>query len=223
VAAADLRRLTGMAPVAPFTLGLRLSDPIAPPDLPQSLVAEAQERRPERHAHQLRIEAAGARKQAAAAGRRPMVAVGAGFDYARPNPEIFPREARWQDSWDLGVNVRWSLWDGGRVAAEVAEASAREVAATERLNEFEEDLVTEVWQRRLTLISRLASIEAAEDGVRSAAEARRVNAERFAAGVATSTELLDAQVVLLSAELDRTRAQAEARLAEAQLRRAIGR
>jgi outer membrane protein TolC len=123
----------------------------------------------------------------------------------------------------VGVNVSWSIWDGGRVAAEVAGARADEVVAQERLNDFEERLMAEVRQHRLTLISRLASIAAAEDGVRSAAEARRVTADRFAAGVATSTELLDAQVALLSAELDRTRALAEARLAEARLRRTVGR
>ncbi len=46
--------------------------------------------------------------------------------------------------------------------------------------------------------------------------------ERFAAGVATSTEILDAQVALLQAQLDLTQAQANARLAEARLARALG-
>ena len=66
------------------------------------------------------------------------------------------------------------------------------------------------------------AIEAATDGVRSAAEARRVLGDRFAAGVATATDVLDAQVALLQAELDRTQAIAAARLAEARLDRALG-
>ena len=53
--------------------------------------------------------------------------------------------------------------------------------------------------------------------MRSATEARRVLGDRFAAGVATSTDVLDAQVALLQAELDRTRALANAKLAEARL------
>ena len=61
------------------------------------------------------------------------------------------------------------------------------------------------------------------DAVRSATEARRVLGERFAAGVATSTDLLDANVALLQAELDRTQAIANARLADARLARALGR
>ena len=70
--------------------------------------------------------------------------------------------------------------------------------------------------------SRPASA-AAEEGVRASTEARRVVQERFAAGVATATDLLDAQVALLQAELDRTRALAGARLANARLDRALGR
>ena len=64
---------------------------------------------------------------------------------------------------------------------------------------------------------------AAADGVRSATEARRVVGERFAAGVATSTDVLDAEIAVLQAELDRTRALAGARLADARLARAVGR
>ena len=59
--------------------------------------------------------------------------------------------------------------------------------------------------------------------VRAAVEASRVVDERFAAGVATSTDRLDAQVALLQADLDRTLAIANARLAEARLARALGR
>ena len=70
--------------------------------------------------------------------------------------------------------------------------------------------------------SGVAAITAATEGVRAATEARRVLAERFNAGVATNTEVLDAQTAVLQAELDRTRALANARLAEARLARAIG-
>ena len=70
--------------------------------------------------------------------------------------------------------------------------------------------------------SSRAAIEAATDAVRSAKEARRVLGDRFAAGVATSTDVLDAQVALLQADLDRTQAIANAHLADARLARALG-
>ena len=73
------------------------------------------------------------------------------------------------------------------------------------------------------LESARASIEAAETGVRAATEAQRVLSERFAAGVATNLDVLDAQVALLQAGLDLTRARASTQLAAARLDRALGR
>jgi outer membrane protein TolC len=115
------------------------------------------------------------------------------------------------------------LWDSGRRAAEVGEASASERALRARLDEFDSLIALEIRQRRLDVDAGVAAARAAAEGVRSAAEARRVVDERFAAGVATSTDMLDAQVALLQAELDRTRALASARIAEARLARALGR
>ena len=92
----------------------------------------------------------------------------------------------------------------------------------ERLADFDAILAVEVRQRRSELESSRAAIEAAGDAVRSATEARRVVGERFTAGESTSTDVLDAQVALLQAELDRTQAIANARLAKARLDRALG-
>ena len=67
------------------------------------------------------------------------------------------------------------------------------------------------------------AIVASADEVAAAAEARRVVAERFKAGLVTNTEVLDAQQALLAAQFDRTRALAAVRLAEARLDRTLGR
>jgi OMF family outer membrane factor len=161
--------------------------------------------------------------QAAKAGLRPQVGVNGGYDYARPNPRIFPRTDRWDDSWDVSVNASWTLWDGGRTKAERADTAALSRVAEARLADFDRQVTFEVRQRLLELEASRAAINAASDGVRAAAEARRVVAERFTAGVVTNTEVLDAQTALLQAELERTRALAGARVAEARLARAVGR
>jgi OMF family outer membrane factor len=123
----------------------------------------------------------------------------------------------------VSVNASWTLWDGGRTRAERAEAAAVGKAAEARLADFDRLVTFEVRQRQLELDSSRAAITAAADGIRAATEARRVLAERFSAGVATNTEVLDAQSAVLLAELDRTRALAGARMAEARLARAVGR
>jgi outer membrane protein len=213
----DLRRLTGI------TGEIEIAEPLEAPQPPGVIASAQASPRAERQAQADRIIAADERRRAAEAGRRPTVSVIGAVDYAKPNPSIFPRTDIWQESWELGVSANWTLWDGGRTAAEVLEAEAAATAARARLEELDSLFALEIRQRSLDLDSARASVIAAGDGVRSAAEARRVVAERYTVGVATSTEVLDAQLALLQAELDRTRALAAIRLAEARLDRALGR
>ncbi len=220
---ADLRRLIGLDTAPPIEPAAVLDSATEPAAAPEQLLADARTRRPERHALADRADAARAREHAIAAGARPQVGVDAGYDYARPNPRIFPRKGAWEPSWDASVNVTWLLWDGGRRRAEQAEATAITKALDARAADFDRQVAFEVRQRWLELDSSRAAIAAAADGVRSAAEARRVVGERFRAGVITSTEVVDADLAVLQAELDLTRARANARLAEARLRRAAGR
>lgn len=188
----------------------------------QDLIKNALESRPERKAMVLRLGGFEARQQAALTGNKPTINLTGGVDYANPNPRIFPRKGEWQESWDVGVNVNWNFFDFGRTKAQAAEASAAVLATRERIAEFDAIVAADVQQRLLDVDTSHAMVNAARDAVRSAAEARRVVADRFAAGVATSTDVLVAQVALLEAELSRTRALASVRLAEARLERSIG-
>jgi len=223
VSSAELARLVGLDPGQGV-------DPVGALDSPgdsaivvDPLIAQARASRQERRALENRVEAADQLRSAAAAGRRPTLAIAGGVDYARPNPKIFPRADRWDDSWDAGINVRWPLWDGGRTAANVAQAAGGAEAARQRLAEFDSVLPVEVRQRALDVESGRAAITAAADAVRAAAEARRVVSERYRAGVIPQIEVQDAEFALLQAELDRTRALANLRVAEARLARAVGR
>ena len=229
----DLRRLIGV----PFDTVIDLVDPLegagslsrrsSPEGLraeadAQDLIKNALESRPERKAMVLRLGGFEARQQAALTGNKPTINLMGGVDYANPNPRIFPRKGEWQESWDVGVNVNWNFFDFGRTKAQAAEASAAALATRERIAEFDAIVAADVQQRLLDVDTSRAMVNAARDAVRSAAEARRVVADRFAAGVATSTDVLVAQVALLEAELSRTRALASVRLAEARLERSIG-
>lgn len=222
MAEADLARLvfapagTRILPVA--TLALPTVNGTA-----ADLTAQALDARHERKALLDRIAAAETRQRAASLGHRPTVALAGGVDYARPNPRIFPRVGEWRESWDAGVNVSWSLFDGGRTKSELAEATANVRALRARLAEFDSVVGLDIRQRLSELESSRAALDAADVAVQATAEARRVVGERFNAGVATATDVVDAQVAQLQASLDRTQAIASARLAEARLNRALGR
>jgi outer membrane protein TolC len=227
VAIADLARLIAVAPDQPIEPTADLSRTSTsgasqPLDV-TPLIESARSARQERRTLEQRMVAADAQRDAAAAGRFPTIQLLGGVDYARPNPKIFPRVDVGQESWDAGVGVSWSLWDGGRTVAEVAQAAAASRAAAERLAEFDSRLGVEVRQRSLELESAIAAVTTATSGVTAAADARRVVGERYDAGVIAQIEVLDAEYALLQAQLDLTRAQASVRLAEAQLTRALGR
>ncbi len=221
----ELRRLIGADPEAVVDLADALDQPGATGAAGETraLVAEALGQRPERRALSLRLDGVSAREQAAMAGNKPQVAVGAGVDYARPNPRVFPRKGEWQESWDVSVSVSWNVFDSGRTRFQVAEAAAAAAATRARLAEFDSLVSADIRLRLLDLDSSQALVAAAADAVQSAAEARRVVGDRFAAGVATSTDVVVAQVTLLETELARTRALAGVRLAEARLHRSLGR
>jgi len=227
----DLRRLIGAEPDTVIELADSLDSPEGAVPMTNvkseaetaPLVAEALKQRPELRALAFRFEGAQAREVAASKGRRPNFALGGGYDFAKPNPKIFPREDVWQTSWDVSLNMSWNIFDSGRTKAEVAEAIAAGRAIEARQKELDAVVSAEVRQRLLDLKSSQAAVRASETGVRASAEARRVLAERLAVGVATTTDVLVAQEQLLDAELARARALASVRLAEARLQRALGR
>jgi outer membrane protein TolC len=232
IAEADLSRLTGLAlpietatvPVSAAEKGDRSLFPEKRGQVPFSdLVARALKSRPERQAMEARAESADLRAAAIAAGALPQIALGGGLDYARPNPRMFPRSRDWQTSWDASINLTWSLWDGGRRAAEQGEARASAFALRTRVEDFDRQTAFEVRARVLELEASMEGVTVADEGLRAATETERVVNERYGQGVAPSTDVLDAQIARLQAALDRTRAIASVRLAEARLERALGR
>jgi outer membrane protein TolC len=220
----DLRRLIGV----PAEAVLELADTVIGPagaELSanaQELVTRAIGSRPELKALASRLGGAEARMEAAASAAKPTINLAAGVDYANPNSRIFPKQKRWQETWDVGVTVNWNFFDAGRAKAQTAEAAAAIKATRERIAEAESVVSADVRQRALDLDTALAVVRATEEAVTSAAETRRVVGDRFAAGAATSTDVVVAQVSLLEIELARTRALANVRLAEARLERSLG-
>ena len=223
LASARVARLVGADILQPIEAEASLDNLGAPPSPLAALVDEALGARAERLAIELRIDVAGEQQVAVSRSMRPTVAVAGGVDLARPNPRIFPRANRWDESWEASVNVTWPLWDGGRQAADIERAARRTEVARARRDEFDSLVALEIRSHLLGLDSGRAAALAAADAIAAAAEAQRVVTERYAVGVAIGAEVVDAELALLQAELDRTRALAGVRLSEAELERARGR
>lgn len=219
----DLARLMGVTapttiePAEPLEGGAAMAADTA------ALVAEARSVRPELAALQQRSDGISARLDAIATTRKPMVSFASGYDFAHPNPRIFPRQSRWEDSFDVSLNVSWQFWDSGRARADRAEALASQTALRERKSEVESVIEADLRKQLVELATSRAALTPARLAVASAQETRRVVDDRFEAGVATTLDVLDAQLAEMQAELDRTRVLADIRLSEARLARVLGR
>jgi outer membrane protein TolC len=222
LAAAVLARLLDLAPDARFEPADSLEQDRQPVPDTETLVGRALEARPERMVLEARLSAAKWRAGAARAARRPQLSLSGGYDYANPNRRILPYEEAWEDSWDVGVSMSFNIFDAGRSVAQEARFDASALAIERRLEELDRLIRLEVTSRSLDLRSAESSIEVAGRALESAAENLRVARDRYREGLIPSSELLDAEVAMMQAGLERTDSLARQRMARAALERAVG-
>jgi outer membrane protein TolC len=227
LAEADLARLIG----EPFDRPIAVTTPLSEPtpgaaalatSAEAFLIERARSARPERLALLERLSSARSAGDAVGRATRPQISALAAVEPARPNPRFVPRTDQWNTAWDVGLNVTWPLWDGGRARAERAAAAAQADAVAARLEDFDARVGVEVRQRLLDLASTQSALEASAQAVAAATEAHRVVGERFAAGVASPTDVLEAEVAMLEAELEQAQLTAALRVGEARLLRTVG-
>lgn len=221
IAEENLRRL--LATRAPLEPGESLSFDLPPIPVLDSLRAAALESRPERSTLRARLASARAREGMARAGRLPQISMYGGYDYANPNTRILPPEERWDDSWDVGVQFSWSLFDGGKVSGALQRARGEAHALEAQLLELDRAIELEVFARRKELETAREAAAVSEMTLSAAEENLAVVRNRFQQGLLTAADLLDAEASALRAALDRTAAYAELRIAAAALDRAVGR
>ena len=65
-------------------------------------------------------------------------------------------------------------------------------------------------------------VEVAHEGMEQAQESNRMTSEKFKNGIASNTDMLDAEMALLQAKLTHTQAVVEFTLAIARLKKAVG-
>ncbi len=219
----DLSRLMGLPAPATIEPAEALDGSTALSADAAALETEALASRPELTALKVRTDGVNARLDAIASTRKPMVNFLSGYDVANPNPRIFPRQDKWQPSFDVSFNVSWQFWDSGRAKADRVEALANQLVLQERQKEVTSQIQADVRRQLVELATSRAALAPARLALSAAQETRRVVNDRFEAGVATTLDVLDAQLAEMQADLDRARVLADVRLNEARLTRVVGR
>ncbi len=215
IASARLRQALALPPGDTIEPTTPLADPGEPLESLERYAGAAVDARPEVDAARRQAEAATMTTRVARAGLGPEVAGTARYECNA-------------DAWDacegsyvVGVALRWSAFDRGRAARiDGAEARGAGAAARRRVVENGVRLEVESAYRDAEVADR--SLVLAREAVKAAEEARRINAERYAAGMLRLIDLLDAETALVAARLDAIHALDDAVVGRTRLQRAAG-
>jgi outer membrane protein TolC len=142
--------------------------------------------------------------------------------YANPNPRIFPQRQEFRETWDVSMILSWSPNDFFQGERQADEARALRAQAEADLRSLEDGVRMQVTQAYENLRAALAAVEAARAGLRAAEETLRVRTAQYRAGATVITELVLAVNERARAQLELVGTAIDARIAHAQLRRAIG-
>ena len=179
-----------------------------------SLVAEALRRRAEYRQAKYQVDAAEATLRQNFRNFFPDVIASGTYGAAR---------ADMNEIYSYGVQLSWSIFDGGNKVARYKEAKALLESTKANVRDTELTIWQQVEQAYVNLISAEEQIGAAQKAVESAQENFRLSQGRFDAGVGTIIELTDAQLALTQAQSTQAQALTDYRLAIAQLERNLGR
>lgn len=195
-----------------------------PKDYPQleTLIEAALTNRPEVKALDFRVKASEAGVAAARGNWFPQVYLVGNYYYARPNQRIFPTKDEFADTWDVGIAVTMDIWNWGSTTHQTSQAQAQLEQAKDSYAQLKDGVTFEVMQNYLNIQQAKEKIAVAEQGVKQAEENSRMTSEKFKAGLALNSDVLDAETALLQARTNHTQALVDYELAEARLEKAIG-
>lgn len=224
VAASSLRRLLDLPPDQPIHIGEDAFAPIdTEPTAADELLDLALRQRPEVRALRSLLGARENTVDAQKGARWPRLSIFGTLDYLNPNQRVIPQDERFSATWNVGVSLSWSPNDFVGQTVRVGGAELDVIRAKNDLRLVEDQIAIEAAQAASELQVALEAVASAQQGLEAAREAWRSRRDLFGVGEALASDVLDAESALRRAEITQIDAYIRARLAEARMRRVIGR
>ena len=180
--------------------------------------AYALENRPDVAAADYAVKQAESAVRRAKSGYRPSVNASAtkGLNGKSPFSDSY------SDSWTAGITANWNIFDNGVTSAEVKNAQASLAAAEESAAETREGVQLDVQSAFLTLKAAEKNIATTKVAISSAEEDYKIAQVRYAAGVGTNLDVMDASDKLTQAKNNYYTALYTYNTAKAALDKAMG-
>jgi outer membrane protein TolC len=186
------------------------------------LSKEAVNQREELKSTQLRINAGENALTAAKSTWYPSVFLFGDYYYNRPNQRYMPTKDEFKDTWDVGVSLNWELWNWGYNASQSTQAEQQLIQTQTAYEQIKDNIELEVYQSYLKVISENDKVDVNKISVKQAEENYRITSEKYNQQVATSTDLIDAEVSLLDAKTKLATALVDFQIAKVKLNKAVG-
>jgi HAE1 family hydrophobic/amphiphilic exporter-1 len=219
VAETRLRQILDLAPDEPLELAGAENELAEPPTLDR-LIIVALESRPELRDLDQQLAIYDKRKRITRADGLPQVDLNGSWGREVLDPDRFSNGL--YDAWAVSLEMRWELFDGGRRKGQIAQLESQRQQLALRRAELQSLIRLENRQALSDYATARARAAAAEIAASTAGEAVRVARESYEQGVATQTDLLDAQSRAISAEVLAVEAFYDALVQAALLTRAAG-
>ncbi len=187
------------------------------------IINEAKENRNELKSLEYKIQGREESIDAAESGWFPSLFLFGNFYYSRPNSRILPPEDKFNDTWDAGVTLSWDLWNWGYTSSQTTQAEENKFQAEVSLSKLKDAVEIEVYKSYLDYKKSLDKIKVIQKSVDQAEENYRITKEKYNSQLATSTDLIDAEVSVLQAKTNLTNALVDYEISRLSLDKAIGR
>lgn len=215
VARAAYNRITGREIAAAVEVE-ELSPPPRPPVSYAELVDAARSSRPEIRALEEQEHALRRQARAAFGESLPQVSISGGYDH------IENRNLVNEGIWSVSLGLNWSLYDGNTSRNKRDGLVRQAESVYEQRLELDSIIELQVKQAWLSVHEALRRIAVAADGVSHAEENLRMTSNRYREGLASNTEVLDAERQLTESQADRANAVYDAVLSDLSLNYAVG-
>ncbi len=187
------------------------------------LINEAKSNRADIESLTLRLQAAYANITSARADWFPSIFLTGNYYYSNPNSRLQPLRTEWKDTWDLGVTLSWDIWNWGLTSAQTTQAEELSVQTQTSLEKLNDMIEVEVYQNYLSVVRSKEKVDVSKLSLEQASENYRITTEKYNVQLATSTDLIDAEVSELLAATNLNTALVDYEIARTRLEKSLGR
>jgi len=188
----------------------------------EDLLSEALQAREEIKLLEYRIKAGEENIYAAQAGWYPSIFLFGNYYYSKPNQRIMPLEDRFEDTWAVGVGLNWNILDWGETSAKTTQAEQQLIQVESTYQIIKENIELEVYKDYLTALSEFEKVNVSRKSIEQAEENYRITEDKYNQQLATSSDLIDAEVALLNSQTNLTNALVDLELAKTRLKKSVG-